>query len=236
MKTKRILSAAAGALLSTAVLLAFAPASQAQILPPTDLVYQVSINVSSLDLNSNQPFSLDLQLVTGSGNVTNVVRLYNFSFTGGSPSGTPDYTNGGETGSLAAGSGVALTNSASDNEFAEAFSSGVTNISFRVDETTNSEVVGSGTPIDDQFNIAILDNGLNNIPTTDPSGGSTLVSSTIFSNMTLPSVNTYSSESPDGGVTVSLVAAPEPGCAELSFMAAGVMLLVVLGLRHRRQA
>jgi hypothetical protein len=234
MKTTRILSASGAALLSTAFLFAFAPATQAQILPPPDLVYQVNLNVSSLDLNPNQPFSLDLQLIPGSGNVTNTVRLYNFSFTGGTPSGTPDFTAGNESGSLS--SGVVLTNSALDNEFAEAFSSGVTNISFRVDETTNSEVVGSGTPIPDQFNIAVLDDNLNNIPTTDPSGGDTLVSSSIFSNMTIASVNSYSSVSPDGGVTVSLVAAPEPGCATLSLMAAGAMLLVVLGMRHRLQS
>jgi hypothetical protein len=227
MKTTRILSASGAALLSTAFLIALAPAARATTYP--DLDYYVTLNVSPLELNPNGPFSLDLQLVQGSGNVTNTVTLSDFQFVGGSPTGTPDYTSGNESGSLA--SSVVLINTASDNEFAEALSSGVSQISFKVDETPNSEIVDSGTPIPDQFNIAILDNNLNNIPTTDPSGGNTLVSSALGSNATLASVGTYSSLSPDAGVTA--LAVPEPRSWALGLLAACAMV-GMLGMRRRR--
>jgi len=228
MKTTRILSASGVALLSTTFLFALAPASRA-----ADLVYNLTLNLNSLAINPNGPFSLDLQLVQGSGNVTNKVTLSNFVFTGGSPTGTPDFTSGNETGSLA--SSIVLTNTASDNEFAQAFSSGTTQLSFKVDETSNSELVGSGTPIPDQFNVAILDNGLNNIPTTDPSGGNTLVSSAIAANQTLASVDAYSSLSPDAGVTVNLSATPEPRSGVLGLLAACVMAGMLV-MRRRRVA
>jgi hypothetical protein len=230
MKTTRILSASGAALLSTAFLIALAPAARAVTFP--DLDYDVTLNVNSLNLNPNGPFSLDLQLVQGSGNVTNVVTLSNFQFVGGSPTGTPDFTSGNETGSLA--SSVILTNTAGDNEFAEALSSGVTQISFKVDETPNSEVVNSGTPVPDQFNIAVLDNNLNNIPTTDLSGGNTLVSSALGSSATLATVNAYSSLSPDAGVT-AIIAAPEPHSWALGLLAACAMA-GMLGMRRRRVA
>jgi hypothetical protein len=228
MKPTRILSATSAALLITALLVAMAPAAKATTFP--DLQYNVTLNLSSLNLLPNAPFSLDLQLVTGSAaaNVTNTVTLSNFVFTGGTASGTPDYTNGNESGSLA--SSVVLTTGTTPvaqeaNEFAEAFSSGVTSISFHVDQTPNSELVSSGTPIPDQFNVAILDNGLNNVPTTDPSGAAndtyTLVSSAISSSETASNVNYY-----------TIVATPEPSSTALSFVVAGGLLGLVL-LRRR---
>ena len=215
MKTKRILSAFGAALLSPAFMLALAPAAQAATFP--DLTYTVNLDLSSLGLNPNGPFSLDLQLVQGSGNVTNTVKLSNFSFTGGSATGTPDFTMGNESGSLA--TTVTLTNTSSDNEFAEAFSAGVTQISFTVDQTPNSEVVTSGTPIPDQFNVAILDTNLNNLATTDISGGNTLISSALSSNATSASVDRY-----------SLIAAPEPGSAAM-FLLGACGVLGILGAR-----
>ena len=211
----------------TSLLLALAPAAKATTYP--DLQYNVTLNLSSLDLLPNAPFSLDLQLVTGSAapNITNTVTLSNFVFTGGPASGTPDYTNGNESGSLA--SSVVLTTGTTPvaqeaNEFAEAFSSGVTSISFHVDQTPNSELVSSGTPIPDQFNVSILDSNLNNVPTTDPSGAAndtyTLVSSAISSSETASNVNYYT------------LATPEPSSAALSFVAIGGMLGLVL-LRRR---
>jgi hypothetical protein len=222
MKPTRILSAA-GALLSTAFLLAFA--SSAKATPFPDLTYTVTLNLSSLNLDPNGPFSLDLQLLTGSGNQTNTVTLSDFTFTGGTATGT-NFLTGNVSGSIA--SSLVLTsnsnpNTASDNEFAENFSSGVTQISFQVDQTPNSETVTSGTPIPEQFNVAILDDDLNNVPTTDPSGGNTLVSSPLGETSTLSTVDFYT------------LAVPEPNSAALSLLAAGGMLGLIL-MRRRRVA
>jgi hypothetical protein len=182
-------------LLSAASLFAFAPAAKAVTFP--DLVYTLTLNLSSLPSNPNGPFSLDFQLATGSGNVTNTVTLSNFVFTGGTAVGTPDFTSGGESGSLA--SSVVLTNSSSFNELAQAFSSGVTQISFQVDETRNTDVVGNGTVTPDQLNVAILDNNRNNIPTTDPSGANELATSVLVTTETAATVKQF-----------SVAAVPEP--------------------------
>ena len=221
MKNTRILRAGGAALLSAAVLLALAPASKA------DLFYTVTINTASLINNTNAPFSLDLDLVTGSGNVTNTVTLSNFVFTGGVAASSPNFTQGGQSGSV--GSSVVLTNSSLNNEFAIGFTTFPTQISFLVDETTNSEIVGSGTPIPDQFAVYLDDNNTVSgfVPTTDPSGANTLVTSTIFSGMTISSVAKYSSTAPDAGVTVA-TAVPEPGSA-------GLLLLGAVGLVARRK-
>ncbi len=219
MKTTRILGASGAAILSTAFLLAFAPAAQAATFP--DLVYSLTLNLGSLDLNPSAPLSLDFQLITGSGNVTNTVKLTNFVFTGGT-AGAVDIANGGESGSLA--SGILLTstpNGSLDNEIALALSSGVTQITFTVDQTPNSELVGTGTAIPDQFNVAILDGDFDNIPTTDPSGGNALVSSVLGSTSTLATVKQY-----------SVVAAPEPSSTGLFLLGAGG-LVAMLGLRRR---
>jgi hypothetical protein len=231
MKPTRILSASAAALLATAFL--FAPAAHAQTFP--NLTYYVTIQNLNLLPSANGDYSLDLQLLTGSGNQTNTVTLSNFVFTGGTASGTPDFTNGNETGSLA--SSVVLTsnsnpNTAIDNEFAEAMSAGVTQISFKVSQTPNSETVTSGTAAPEQLNVAILDNGLNDITTTDPTGDGNLVSSPLGETSTLATVNTYSGTGADAGVTVVVgaEAVPEPRSVALGLLAAGVMF----GLLRKR--
>src|SRR5271167_2625596 len=128
MKTTRILGASV-ALLTTALVLALAPSAKATTFP--DLTYNVTLNLSSLaaDNPAGSPFSLDLQLLQGSGNVPNTVTLSNFTFTGGTASGTPAFTVGGVTGSLASSVVLSSTVGGSiDNEFDELFSSGVTSI------------------------------------------------------------------------------------------------------------
>jgi hypothetical protein len=235
MKTKRILSASGAALFVTSLLLALAPAARATNFP--DLTYLVTLTLNpSFDTsnNSNGPFSLDFQLDTGSGapNIVNTVKLTSFTFTGGSASATPDFTSGGESGSIA--SGITLTTGPTpvaqgDNEYAVQFSPGVTKITFKVDETPNSELVTSGTPVPDQFNVAILDNGLNNIPTTDFLAD-TLVSSAISDSETVGSVDTFSSISPDGGVVA--IATPEPHSVILGLIAMCGMLGTVI-IRRR---
>ena len=220
MKNTRILRAGGAALLAIALLQALSPASKA-----ADLIYTVTLNTASLLGNADAPFSLDLDLVTGSGNVANMVTLSNFVFTGGVAASGPNFTQGGQSGSVA--SSVILTNSSPNNEFAIGFTTFPSQISFQVDETTNSEVVGSGTPIPDQFAVYLDDNNTASgfVPTTDPSGANTLVSSTIFSGMTLGSVTTYSSTTPDAGVTAAV---PEPGSAAL-------LLFGAVGLVARRK-
>jgi len=220
MKNTRILRAGGAALLAIALLQALSPASKA-----ADLIYTVTLNTASLLGNADAPFSLDLDLVTGSGNVANMVTLSNFVFTGGVAASGPNFTQGGQSGSVA--SSVILTNSSPNNEFAIGFTTFPSQISFQVDETTNSEVVGSGTPIPDQFAVYLDDNNTTSgfVPTTDPSGANTLVSSTIFSGMTVGSVATYSSTTPDAGVTAAV---PEPGSAAL-------LLFGAVGLVARRK-
>ena len=212
---------ASGALLATALLLALAPSARATPFP--DLVYNVTLNLSSLNLFPNAPFALDLQLTTGSGNQTNMVTLSNFVFTGGTATGT-DFSFGSVSGSVA--SSLVLTstsnpNTATNNEFAESFSSGVTQVSFQVDQTPNSETVTSGTAIPEQFNVAIVDSALNNVATTDPSGANTLLTSPLGSNSTSATVNQY---------TLNVAAAPEPRSVALGLAAAGIMF----GLLRRR--
>ncbi len=60
-----------------------------------DLTYTVTLNLGTLDINPSDTFSLDLQFITGSGNVTNTVKLSNFQFLGGSADSTPEFTSGG---------------------------------------------------------------------------------------------------------------------------------------------
>ena len=223
MKTSRTARACGAAVLSALILLASAASSQAQTFG--DLTYYVTLNVSSLTSNGNGPFSLDLQLNTGSGNVTNTVTLSNFTFTNGSATGSPNFTLGGETGSLT--SSVTLTNSSATNELAQAFSGTTTQISFAVDETSNSELVSGGTAIPDQFSVYLDDATGSFIPTTD-SVNSTLVTEAITAQQTLGSVSTFSSTSPDGGVTASVSAVPEPGSAAM-------LVLGVAGLCARRR-
>ncbi|MDR3406571.1 MAG: PEP-CTERM sorting domain-containing protein [Chthoniobacter sp.] len=226
MKNTRILRSCGAALLSTALLLTLAPASHA-----ADLIYTVTLKTSSLVGNPDGPFSLDLELIAGSnngthGNVSNTVTLSNFVFAGGSVQASPNFTLGSESGSV--GSSVVLTNSSLTNIYAIGFDTFPTQISFQVDETTNSEVVGTGTPIPDQFSVYLDNNNASTgffVPTTDPSGNNTLVTSAINSGMIINSVGFSNSVSPDGGVTTSV---PEPGSAAL-------LLFGAVGLVARRK-
>ncbi|MEP6669266.1 MAG: PEP-CTERM sorting domain-containing protein [Chthoniobacter sp.] len=229
MKMTRFLRTSCAAVLSTAFLLALAPAGHA-----ANLVYWVTLNTTSLLGNSNAPFSLDLQLVSGSGNVSNTVTLSNFSLTGGSgslsPTGTQTYTPLGNTsGSLL--TSVVLTSPSGQpdgvNEYAEVLPAGVIQIVFKVTETNVAEVVGSGLPSPDQFNVFIDDNSTFSIPTSDATGG-TLVSNAMVASTFLSQVNTYTSQSPEGGVTASISSVPEPGSAAL-------LLLGTVGLAARRK-
>jgi len=194
------------ALLSTALVLALTSASQAAI------TYTVHMDVSSLVSNPNGPYSLDLQVATGSGNVLNSVTLSNFQLVGGSFTGST-FSGGGTSGSFS--TTLTLDNSAANSYFAQEFTAGTTEISFDVLQTANSEFVGTGTPIPDQFNVFLDDGNTVDgyVPTTDPSSGDALLSSTFSAGETIGGIATYSSLSPDAGVTVSVV--PEPSAFAL---------------------
>jgi hypothetical protein len=211
MKSTSILGAA---LLSSALLIALAPAANATPFP--DLTYNVTLNLGSLSGYANAPFGLDLQLATGSGNVTNTVTLSNFVFTGGTTTGT-DYNTGGVSGAIT--SSLVLTDSSLDNEFEEGLSAGVTQVTFHVDQTPNAEEVSSGTAYPEQFNVAILDNNLNYLPTSQPSGQDLMVESDLGPSAT---VNQY-----------TLLATPEPSSTVLSFVVVLGMLGLVLRRRHQ---
>jgi hypothetical protein len=230
MKSTRVLAALGLAILSTA----FATSARATTFP--DLTYNITLNLSSLHLDSNSPFSLDFALVTGSGaaNVINTVTLSNFVFTGGTAGATTYSTTNSSAGSVtgSVGGSLILTTgptpvAQTDNEIALALSSGVTQVTFHVDQTPNSQLVSSGTPVPDQFNVAILDSNLNNVQTTDPSGAAndtyTLVSSAISESETAAQVNQYTLVAPT----------PTPEPSTYATLLAG---LVALGVALRRRA
>ena len=199
MKTTRTYRLCCAAVLSGAAWLALAPQSRA-----ANLNYYVTLNTASLVGNSNAPFSLDVVLGSGaqSPNSDNTVTLSNFIFHGGSV-GATSYSNGGESGSMT--SSVTLTTSGEDNELAQYFGNTVTEIQFSVSMTSNTD-----NPFPDQFDIAILDSGLNNVQTTDPAGGNTLVLANINTAQTLASIQTYQSTSNGEAPGITVTVVPEP--------------------------
>jgi hypothetical protein len=117
-----------------------------------DTAFHVSLNTSQLSvLHPGSSFALDFQLNDGSGTLdgNNTATLTNFSFGGGSASGSPDLF-GGASGSLSAS--VALIDSSFLNEFMQGFTPG-TILSFDVGLTTNLDA----GPIPDKFIFAITE-------------------------------------------------------------------------------
>ena len=110
-----------------ALLLAMLP-----LISRADLAFTVTLNTSVLA----GPFSLDFQLVDGSGlgDGNNTVMLSNFNFGGGSAVGLPTLA-GMATGS--AGAGFSLKDSTFFNEVIQKFNPGST-LSFDVKMTTNA--------------------------------------------------------------------------------------------------
>ena len=189
-----------------------------------NLSYSVDLNLLSLVGNSSAPFSLDVQSNYGSG-PGNTVTLSNVVFTGGSATGSATL-NGGVTGGLS--SSLVFNDSAAQpyNEFYQAISAGTTNIKFNVNLTTNAAGI---TPT--SFSVAILDNNLMNIPTSDPSFGDTLVLASINGSQT--TIASYMSTGATGGVTASLTTIPEPSTAAALFGSAAVVAVL---LRRRQKS
>ena len=99
-----------------------------------------------------------------------------------------------------------------------------------MDETSNTN-----NPFPDQFDVAILDSGLNNIPTTDPSGGNTLILENINTAQTLASVATYQSTA-NGEAPGVTSAVPEPAPVVSVLISLGALGLCVRRRAFRRAA
>jgi len=124
-----------------------------------DIIASVSLNTAPLVAGSAGPFSLDFELIDGSGtnDGNNSVILTGFSFGSGGSAGTATLT-GGATGDLL--SGVTLTDSSFLNDFAQPFVPGSI-LSFTLQLSTNQEVTG----FPDEFTFAILDRTGGELPT-----------------------------------------------------------------------
>jgi len=122
------------------------------------LTFQVELNTAPLTGNPAGPFSVDFQLIDGSGagDDNNTASIGALSFGGGNPSGAPTLVGGASGDSI---SGVQITDTGFLNEFIQRFIAG-TKLSFQIQLTTNPDV---GFP--DGFTFAILDAGGNTIPT-----------------------------------------------------------------------
>jgi len=216
---QRFLRAFCAIALSTAILLAFAPAGRA------NLTYEVYMNVAPLTTGANGPYSLDFQLAQGADNQNNTVTISNFNITGGSFSGTSFVSAGGASGSVA--SSVVLSSTAGvandDIEFAEYFTIPTTKITFQVNETNNQETGGT-SPAADQFNIAVLENDadLDPIETSDPFDALFIDPMTGSQNQN--QFQEYTSNGEDGN-PAGVTAVPEPGSMAM-FSIGGLVLAI----------
>jgi hypothetical protein len=221
LKNPNASRACRAAIISGLVLLASAAGSHAA---STDLIYSFTVNLAPLVGNSNGPFLLDLQLAPGTNAIANSVTISTVSVIGGTldPSNVNNFSTGGVSGSLA--SALTLTNSSNiDNEFAEGVTAGTTQITFRVDETTNSETGVNAK--NEQFNVFVDDSTSGfPIPTNDPSGNNLLFSSTLMEGESQVDFQKFTSVSPEAGAT----AVPEPASAAM-------LLLGAIGLCARRR-
>jgi hypothetical protein len=147
-----------------------------------DLSFNVNLDTSPLIMNPAGPFSLDFQLIDGSGtgDANNTATIDTFLFGTGNVISSPLTSIGGASGSLS--SSVSITDSAFLNEFSQPLNPG-SKLSFRVELTTN---VDAG-PAPDAFSFSILNNNGAEIPTTGV--GSALLLVNIDS--THPRVETF---------------------------------------------
>jgi PEP-CTERM motif len=155
--------------------------------------FHVTVDTSSLGSNTSAPFSLDFQLNDGGVLGNNSATVSNFTYAGGSATGSAT-TLGGATGDIS--SIVTFNNSSFSQELYQAFTPGTT-LDFDVTLTTDSDGV---TP--DAFAFAILDSGLLNIPTTG------LGDSLLFVNLNsaTPNLQFFSGT----GAYATVTAVPEP--------------------------
>lgn len=185
--------------------LLLASTSQAQ------LMFHVDVLTSQLIGNPNAPFSLDFQFNNGSILGNNTATVSNFTYSGGSSTGSPTLL-GGVAGGIS--SSVFFNNSGAFQELYQGFMPGSI-LGFDVSLTLNVDGV---TP--DLFSFGILDSSLFNIPTTGL-GDSLLVVNLDGTN----AVQVFSGTGQYSGITVLATVIPEPSTvALLTFAAVGVAL------------
>ena len=194
-------------------------------LTPTSYAGSFHVEISTVDLgqspaNANSPFYLNFQFNDGGVLGNNSANITNFSFAGGSASGSPIYS--GSVGDLS--SNVRFNNSSPFEEFFQSFTPGAT-IGFDVFLTQNVDGI---TP--DSFFVSILDKNLLNIPTSGL--GDSLVQIDLNSSGPL-TVNLGAGTGLYAGVTASAVAVPEPG--SIGMLGMGIACIVGYGWRRRSQ-
>lgn len=196
-----------------------------------DVICDVSLDTSGLVGNVNGPFAVDFQLTSGdtTSGVVNTATVSSFAFgTGGSAgTGNPFLNSGNTSGDL--GSTVTVTTSGGTffNEFSQYFMPGSL-LTFQIDLTNNPQ--SSGTP--DEFTFQLIDNTLNEISTTDPSGSNSLIIVDLTGEMLEPEIFTANGD----GVTITpQVSSPTSAVPEPSaFWLVAVALLLAVR-RERKQ-
>ena len=189
-------------------------------------VYQVVLNTTPLMVSPSAPFSLQFELIDGSGlgDRNNIATLSNFQFAGGAAVAGSTSTTGTVIGDL--GSAVTLLDNGFFTVFQQRFTPG-NSLSFILNLTTNVDAGG----VPDLFSFAILDKGGIEIPTTSVDGA--LLEINIDSSHPTPLVFGSDPNTPaSGGDLLNLAApliAPEPGSIVLVLSA-----LAGAGLWYRR--
>ena len=184
-------------------------------------LYHVDVNTSTLGASASAPFSVDFQFNDGVILGNNSATVSNFSYGGGSASGSPILSSG-----VAGGLGTSITfnNSVSFAEIYQGITPG-TSFGFNVALTNNSDGVAP-----DSFSFAILDSGLANI-TTSGFGGSLMQVSLTGSTL---APLTFNGTGDFTGVTVTLAPIPEP--ETYAMLIAGLGLLGFAARRKHQSA
>ncbi len=189
------------------------------------LTYHASINgLSALASDPGNPYSLDFLLLPGGSTTTgsNAVTLSNFSFTGGSLTGSSTIT-GNASGGFGSSGALSLAGNPAYSDINQSFTSTTTAIGFDV---TFGDTFFSGTT-PDNFSVSLLDK--DGLPLATSDGiASTLLSSDILSsnpNTVYSNIALFNSTSPSGvSLSLSAEAVPEPSRALLALAGFGAML------------